>query len=182
VEDNHPDGSERVSEPLRPVAEALQDHTLLSQWARFEFRLPQIKVEPAAAVEPDLVWGLLQQIVYGLGLPGLAVLRSSHSMDVLAPGVTKGAVLDRVKELLPDTENPAILCIGDRGQWPGNDFCLLESPYSLSVDEVSQDPSKCWNLASPGHRGTQATLEYLRALRPGRGLQFVRNGASGRRK
>ena len=34
----------------------------------------------------------------------------------------------------------ASLCIGDRGQWPGNDFELLSTPFSLSVDEISNDP------------------------------------------
>ena len=43
----------------------------------------------------------------------------------------------------------------------GNDFALLHGPYSLSVDEVSLEPSSCWNLAMPGSRGVQALHWYL---------------------
>ena len=57
-----------------------------------------------------------------------------------------------------------MLIVGDRGRWPGNDYELLREPYSLGVDEVSVDPSTCWNLASPGQRGPSVTLEYLKAL------------------
>src|SRR5207248_9768354 len=116
AEDDCPDGSERVRDALRPVAEALQGHPLLPEWARFELRAPQIKVEPVAAAEPRLVWDLLQQLVYGLGLPGLAVLRSSHSMDVLAPGVDKRAVVTRVAEIIGEDDASSVLCVGDRGQ------------------------------------------------------------------
>ena len=34
----------------------------------------------------------------------------------------------------------------------------------LSVDEVSSDPSQCWNLAPPGLLGPQATVYYLDRL------------------
>lgn len=57
-----------------------------------------------------------------------------------------------------------ILCIGDLGRIPGNDADLLASPYGLSVDQVSCDPKSCWNLAPPGHRGTQAAVNYLTCL------------------
>ena len=169
-----PDGTNRTSETLQPIGNALLDHILLRKIARFEFRLPQIKVEPKTAALTISVWEILQQVVNGVGIPGVTVLQSSHSMDVLAPGVSKRTVVRRIGESLRDKSNSSILCIGDRGQWPGNDFSLLQGPYSLSVDEVSQDPATCWNLASPGHRGTQATLEYLGALRSTHGkLQFV---------
>jgi hypothetical protein len=69
-----------------------------------------------------------------------------------------------VRALVGEAETTAVLCIGDRGRWPGNDFALLQEPYSLSVDEVSPDPNTCWNLAPPGHRGIQVTLDYLQSL------------------
>jgi hypothetical protein len=157
---------------LRPVAEAIKRHTLLSQLAEFEFRLPQIKVESRKPNTIEIVWELLQQVVHAVEIPGVSVLRSSHSMDVVAPGVSKRAVIARLAKMV-DQDVSAILCIGDRGQWPGNDFDLLSGPCSLSVDEVSRDPGVCWNLALPGHRGPQAVLEYLRGLRSTRsGLRF----------
>ena len=80
-------------------------------------------------------------------------------MDVLAGGVSKRSLMHEIRRSL--REDCKVLSIGDKGQWPGNDFELLDTPYSLSVDEVSADPESCWNLAPPGHRGVQALLDYL---------------------
>jgi len=62
-----------------------------------------------------------------------------------------------------------ILCIGDKGRWPGNDFALLSTRYSLSVDSVSYSPTCCWNLAPVGIRGTQATEYYLSKIKKATG-------------
>jgi hypothetical protein len=86
-------------------------------------------------------------------------------MDVLSPGVDKRAVVGRVAELLGEGSSPAVLCVGDRGRWPGNDYSLLCHPNSLSVDEVSPDPGTCWNLAPAGVRCVEACLVYLRRLK-----------------
>lgn len=163
-DDGRPDGSAQVVDALKPVSDAIQSHVLLSQVAEFELRLPQIKVTPAPGAPAELVWALLQQIVYGLSIPGVVVVGSSHSMDVLAPGVSKRAVVADVMEILGCDET-SILCIGDRGQWPGNDFSLLNRPNAVSVDQVSQDPVTCWNLAPAGVRYTDACFYYLRRLK-----------------
>ena len=59
-----------------------------------------------------------------------------------------------------DTDGPGNIFVYDAG----NDCELLSHEYALSVDEVSMDSSTCWNLASPGIRGVDATLEYLAKL------------------
>jgi hypothetical protein len=41
---------------------------------------------------------------------------------------------------------------------------ILREPHALGVDEISVDPTTCWNLAQPGQRGPAATLEYLSSL------------------
>ncbi len=97
---------------------------------------------------------------------------SSHSIDILAPGVTKTAVVERLAAGLK--AGSEILCIGDRGEWPGNDFELLGRPLSLSVDEPSPAPDAGWNLAPPGVRGAAAAAYYLDRLRPGRGGLRIR--------
>jgi hypothetical protein len=95
-------------------------------------------------------------------------------MDVLAPGVRKRTVLNHIAAMLGKEVTSQVLCIGDRGQWPGNDFSLLDDPYALSVDEVSQDPATCWNLAPAGSRGAQACLQYLRKIKCAAGtLRFT---------
>jgi hypothetical protein len=125
----------------------------------------QITVELKTYTDETSVWDIVQQIVSGWDLPGVTVVRSSHSIDILAPGVSKNTLVKQVRELAGEAGTTAVLCIGDRGRWPGNDFALLQEPYSLSVDEVSIDPNTCWNLAPAGHRSVQATLDYLGAMR-----------------
>lgn len=166
AEDDHPNGEKRVRPAMMPIAVALRTDVLLTDLVECECRLPQIQVTPRNPEQAETAWKLLQQVVQRAAIPGVSVLRSSHSMDVLAPGVSKQAVVNHIAAILK--ENSPILCIGDRGQWPGNDFSLLAGPHSLSVDEVSCDSLSCWNLALPGHRGPQATLTYLRSLRANR--------------
>jgi hypothetical protein len=178
-ENDRPDGQRIAGEKLMPIALALQADKFLPELVEFELRLPQIQVRSRARVQSETVWNIVQQIVNTVGIPGVSVLRSSHSIDVVAPGVSKRAVVEKLATILE--ENSPILCIGDLGQWPGNDFSLLAGPYSLSVDEVSHDPSSCWNLALPGHRGVQAALDYLRSLRAvRRGLRFTPPSFRGR--
>ncbi|MBV9122148.1 MAG: sucrose-6-phosphate hydrolase, partial [Planctomycetes bacterium] len=168
-DDTCPDGSDCVSESLRPVADTIAAHSLLGRFAQFEFRLPQIKAEPMPGAPADWVLGLLQQVVLSHADAGVRVLRSSHSMDVLAPGVDKRDVLVRVAELLGEKTPDGILCVGDMGRYPGNDFLLLSHPLGLSVNEVSQDPATCWNIAPAGVRCAGACLEYLRRVKAANG-------------
>ena len=90
------------------------------------------------------------------------MLVSSHSVDVLPPGVGKLAVVDAVQQKLKN--GIQTLCIGDRGSWPGNDAALLSHWPSVSVDEVSGSIATCWNLAPSGVIGPDAALRYLRAI------------------
>lgn len=95
----------------------------------------------------------------------LKVVASAHSVDIVPSDSVKTRTLERVQER---TEG-AVLAIGDQGQVGGNDFDLLAAtPWSLSVDRVSGDPSRCWNLDHRGERGPSLLMRYLDALRPGR--------------
>ena len=88
----------------------------------------------------------------------IKIVESSHSMDILTKNTSKLNILKEMKKIF-NCEN--ILCIGDRGSWPGNDYELLSTPYSLSVDEVNKDPNSCWNIAPPGSKGEQALQHYF---------------------
>jgi len=149
-DDSRPDGADRVDDALDAVANALQAEPYFTRFTKLTFRRPQITVEPKPDAHGEQVWGFLQQRLYTLDAPGVVALRSSHSMDIVAPGVCKRAVTDRVRQVLGAAPDHPVLCIGDRGRWPGNDFSLLSGPHSLSVDEVSPDAGSCWNLAVPG--------------------------------
>ena len=163
-DDSHPDSAEGTCDVLDPIAEVFQSNSRLAYLAKCTYRRMQITVEPKPGTSETITWDVVQQIVHAWDLPGVTVVRSSHSIDVLAPRVSKRTLVGQVRELLGEAGTAAVLCIGDRGRWPGNDFALLQEPYSLSVDEVSPDPNTCWNLAPPGHRGVQATLDYLAAM------------------
>jgi HAD superfamily hydrolase (TIGR01484 family) len=95
----------------------------------------------------------------------LQLLESSHSMDIVVRKVaSKLNVIDFCKSL-NKKPNENCLTIGDKGQWPGNDYELLSTEYSLSVDEVSSSPDSCWSHVQPGITGVNATLEYLRLIK-----------------
>jgi hypothetical protein len=75
----------------------------------------------------------------------------------------------RVVEQVQHQSGGAVLAIGDRGCWPGNDYELLSSPLSLSVDEVSADPETAWNVAPAGARGIEALVSYLNGAKIAKG-------------
>lgn len=107
-----------------------------------------------------------QHISQRYGINTIKILESSHSIDVVAPDVSKRNLVKTVEDYISkDGFQPQILKIGDKGRWPGNDFELLADEFSLSVDAVSQDFDGCWNIAPLGHRGEQATLDYLNMIK-----------------
>ena len=114
------------------------------------------------------------EILSGAGLARLAVVRSGHSIDILAPGVSKLNVGDAVMQKIP---NASILSIGDSGGLNGNDHELLFHPHSLSVDKINADPKTCWNLGSQGQRGPNILAEYLNAIICSEGSFKFRSGA-----
>jgi fructoselysine-6-P-deglycase FrlB-like protein len=173
LEDDHcPDDRECVGPELEKVAEGLRSDPFVAQLASCTFRPRQITLTPAEGVFPGPLWEYVHALLLSSGYTGAIALRSGHSVDILTPETTKLAVVDWVCREAGGG-GPA-LRIGDRGRWPGNDFALLDSVHSLSADEVSPDPKAAWNLAPPGHRGSQATLGYLRRLKATRkGLRLA---------
>ena len=92
-------------------------------------------------------------------LENIKIVESTHSVDLLSREVSK---INLVKHIEKKLSKPyKILCIGDKGKKPGNDFELLSSTYSLSVDMVSNDVETCWNLISSNKLGESATYEYM---------------------
>jgi len=164
-DDDHPDADTLPCPALQPIARRVEADPCLRDFAACTYRRWQITIEPTKRGCETLIWEIAQHIAQTAGQPGVRVLQSSHSIDILAPGISKRSVIKAVKAmtLMRELELP-ILCIGDRGHWPGNDVDLLSEPHSLSVDDTSPDPHMCWNLAPAGYRGVQATLAYLAAM------------------
>lgn len=128
----------------------------IARYASPERRFCQLTVELKDMRFECSVWDSVQDLLARSRCAGVQAVRSSHSIDVLATGVSKLTLVQRVTELAGGPP----LCIGDRGRWPGNDFLLLGQPHALSVDEVSPATTTCWNLTSAGNRNVEGLLEY----------------------
>ena len=175
ADDTQPPDTTELDESLRPLEAALRSQSPFDGVARVEAKLRQITLELTRECDADRVWAQASRLTRRWHDLGVSLVRSSHSIDALALGVSKRLLVERVREELRRGERAGdVLCIGDKGRWPGNDFALLEEPHSLSVDETSEDRTSCWNLAPPGVRCVEATLFYLGLLSAADGRLSVR--------
>lgn len=129
---------------------------------KFEERSLQLSIEgEMTQTESLLVYETCREIIWDKQMKGIRVWRSSHSMDIV---VFREVSKQRVIE---DPEHT--LCIGDYGTVEGNDYEMLTSKYSLSVDRVSKNAESCWNIAPSGMKGLDATLYYLSRMKANEG-------------
>ena len=159
-DNNAPDGTEGVCAALQPLADALHHQPEIAKFACKVERSSQITLE-ATGMRECRLWDLVQEVVLKTGIHGVAVTRSGHSVDIVAPGVSKLSVVRQLRDTVGDEP---VLVMGDRGRWPGNDHDLLSQPFALGVDEISADPATCWHLGKLGQRGPTVALDYLSAL------------------
>ncbi len=138
---------------------------LLNYDVNLELRPGQLTVEISERNISTKLKSFIRGIILKHKELDVQILESDHSMDIIPKTVSKLSILDflgsRENEL---GLNGNYLCIGDKGVWPGNDYKLLSSQYSLSVDETSLDENSCWNLASLGLYNEEATIEYLEKI------------------
>ena len=163
-DDAHPATSSSPNGSLDAAGEVLSRHPIIAALAIVDVRPTQVSLQPKSAAFGDLVLRVAFDLIQAHG--DLKIVRSSHSIDVLKHTASKRALLNALGEMAAPKP---VLCIGDMGRWPGNDYDILASEYSLSVDEVSTATNSCWNLAPAGFRGAQATMHYLGALNLARG-------------
>jgi hydroxymethylpyrimidine pyrophosphatase-like HAD family hydrolase len=131
-----------------------------------ELRPHQITIEVKDKKEWKKVRLSVIQFIISLNIPNIQILESSHSLDVIDQ--TQSNKLNIIAHCVAIAKKKKLstkcLCIGDKGKWPGNDYQLLSSEYSLSVDEVSALGNSCWNLSQPGIKNIEATGYYLSRL------------------
>ena len=174
-----PTANQQLASELNSIAKALEDNTAIKKSAVVNAKGRQITLEPLPLANNEVIFKEVTGIIRQDGNRDVSIVTSGHSMDILGSGVSKTNVVKEVVRRLNLPKNGAtsILCIGDRGCAPGNDWDLLRHPLSLSVDEVSADSSTCWNIAKPGLRFQSACFEYLERLKTGRkGMRFDVNG------
>jgi hypothetical protein len=97
------------------------------------------------------------------GLDLSTMVRSKHSVDILAKGVSKSALVASIIQC-NKIDPYQILTMGDQGAWPGNDAALLEHRYSISVDMPSRRLDRGWKLAPAEKRDVDAALWYLERM------------------
>lgn len=148
--------SKLLHEQLRILKETLLTKCNWIDTKDIEERNCQLTIKDKS--QSQLVATLCKEIISSKGLGDICVWQSSHSMDVVVKSVA-----DK-RNILDGLGDANVLCIGDRGDVEGNDFQLLSTPNSLSVDRTSTDPDSCWNLTPEGIRGVEATLWYLKKI------------------
>jgi HAD superfamily hydrolase (TIGR01484 family) len=147
---------------LKRAQSLLSADLWLTTTAKITARPQQITVEPHGATRTDALAAHVMSRLAPLD-GGVRIVVSSHSLDVLGARPGKGSLVTWLREQIGEARE--VMCIGDRGAWPGNDYALLAEPISLSVDEVSSLDDACWNLAPRGVSGPDATLLYLREIK-----------------
>ncbi len=169
-DDKAPDASKPKANSLEALFSEISNHFLIGKFLtedrlKIEPRPQQLTIEINDQFIGALIKEVLLDIVAKYDYKDIKVLQSSHSIDIILNTVSKLHILQECERFIKSQDKEhKFLCIGDCGKWPGNDYQLLGSKYSLSVDEVSTDPDTCWNLASPGIRNIDATLQYLQAI------------------
>jgi len=158
-----PDTTSKMDSTLELFLKYLRNVNLLEEGTSITERPKQITIESKNISTVDLI--RILQVMNKGKLNSMQVVESTHSIDILAPGVSKLNLLNIIEQkIVEDNNNVNVLAIGDKGNWPGNDFALLSTPYSLSVGDVSNDPTTCWNLVPLGHNGEQAVIDYLQMI------------------
>ncbi len=162
-DDDVPPPASPLDDSLKPIKAAFAAHCFITLHTRMEAKGRQITLETMSPRVMQDLWDCVSGVVRHHADAGIQLVQSTHSIDVLAPGVSKRSLIVALAERIRlDEGDPLILCIGDRGRWPGNDFDLLAHSFALSVDETSKDPTTCWNVAPPRNRHVDACLHYLR--------------------
>ena len=142
---------------LRLLANFLKEHDIISTKDKITMRPCQITIESETHDSMELA-DLIQKTGKAKR-KNLRIVESGHSVDIISKGVSKLNLHKFLKERIPPMHE--ILCIGDRGMQPGNDFELLSAPFSLSVDAASLSEDTCWNLLPAGVIGAAGTIYYM---------------------
>ena len=164
--DQLPETQEQIPPPLAAAYQRLEPLRAVLGFD-MTIRPHQITLQPTTTLEPHELRTVAHEHL--AQTDGISLIASSHSVDVVLAGTSKATVVDALVAQQPGVT----LRIGDQGSAGGNDFDLLNSGLSLSVDRISSNLETCWHLGAAGHSGVGLTAQYLQALRPrGDGFHF----------
>ena len=150
---------------LENMEKQIKSYPQFNQLAYTKLREKQLSIMPYEIQDWLTIKRIIASSLSKVNSNEVKFVESDHTFDFIVGDVSKLNILQEiVAHYSFNKMNSSILCVGDKGEWPGNDHELLNTPFSLSVDSVSIDPETCWNLAPLGHKGTQATSYYLNNL------------------
>lgn len=104
------------------------------------------------------------------------VMGSGHSYDIVPVASSKLVVVEALRRKLP--AGVEVLCFGDSGSRPGNDYALLSHRFGISVGDVCGAANGCWSLFGARPVGPEALRRILRALLPSNAGRIRLNVAS----
>lgn len=110
------------------------------------------------------MWLVIVDALRQAGVETSNVVRSRHSVDILASGVSKSKLITHIVQT-HKIDPYDVLTMGDQGAWPGNDSSLLDHKFSLSVATPSRKIDRGWKFAPTYKRDVDATLWYLEAVK-----------------
>lgn len=142
---------------LQAIKSRIEEHPSL-KGLKMEVRRNQLSIATSVLMPAATMQRILSDVLSTGSNDGIRVVTSAHSVDVILPAASKLA------PLADSDRSQSLLCIGDRGEWPGNDFELLSLPTSLSCHKTSWLPDRCWHISPAGWRNSQTTLHYLASL------------------
>ncbi|MBS1668950.1 MAG: HAD hydrolase family protein [Bacteroidetes bacterium] len=170
-----PDPMRDASENLKNFSSELLSDSLIKNFIKknqlvIELKFNMIEVQICKSVLFPLKNYIRDYINLSQNKYPLKFTESGHSIDILETKTSKLDIVPQCQILANRLKVPnSFICIGDMGRWPGNDFELLNSNFSLSVDSCPAGLNTGWNLASPGVRGVSATKEYLGKIKKYKG-------------
>ena len=123
----------------------------------------QVSVRFRPGIEAQGMWFVIVDALRQAGVDFSNVVRSRHSVDILAPGISKSRLITHLVQA-HKLDPYQVLTMGDQGAWPGNDSSLLDHKFSLSVATPSRKLDRGWKFAPAHKRDVDATLWYLEAI------------------
>jgi len=149
--------------PLKEIYEMLKTSDFPDMSLDISLRPWQLTIEDNSQAQWEMVKSRIIEFINKFDYNDIRIMESGHSIDIIIKSEASklNIIAHCVEKCRTRGVSERFVCIGDKGKFPGNDYELLASEYSLSVDEVSSDPDTCWNLADFGNRGVSAFLQYL---------------------
>ena len=161
-DDKCPNIDVRLNNRISEIEKEIKNLSLPYSDMEIKLQPHQLTIESSNSINWNTIKKVVHNIVMASSNGELQLLESSHSMDIVLRN--KSSKLNVVNKCIEMSGSQNCLTIGDKGQWPGNDYELLTTPFSLSVDDVSAHPDSCWNLSSTGNKNVETTMEYFERL------------------